>query len=162
MDTHLEELETEVEEIKKRTKPGVIVKTLRELETEKGMLTPYDVVNAARDEKSPLHNSFDWDDSRAGEKYRLMQARIMLATVKVEFTGEKRQLYYNAVVKVNNIPTRGYFPIEQVMSDEELHKQVLRQAIQEIEHAQKKYNSLREFRGVINTRKLQQAKRQAS
>lgn len=157
---NLQPIQTEVEEIKKKNKQGTIVKALRKLEEKKGMLTPYDVVKEARDKKSALHNSFEWDDTEAGQKYRLMQARIMLTTVKVEFGGEKRELYYNTTVEIENVPVRGYFSIERVMSEKALHQSVLREAIRELEYAQKKYNSLKEFRGVINTKKLNQLKQQ--
>lgn len=146
----------------RRGRKGVIVKALKSLEAIRGgQLSPYDVVEEARSPSSPLHNSFEWDDRKAGDKYRLMQARIMLSTIKVEFQGEKRAAYYNASVQIGGKPTRAYFPIERVMSEEEIHREVLRSAVRELQHAQQKYNSLKEFKGVINTRKLRQLEREA-
>ena len=91
-------------DLHKRNKRGAIIKALKELEEEKGgILSPYDVVAAAQAEESPLHNAFEWDDVRAGERYRLMQARVMLTTVKVEYMGERRDAYYNATVHISII-----------------------------------------------------------
>lgn len=151
----------EIEKLKKRNKKGTIMKALKSLEAlHNGMLTPYDVVEAAKNPKSPLHNSFEWDNQRAGEKYRLMQARIMLTTVKVEFMGERREAFFNATVKVDKSYIRGYFPIERVATEEEIRKEVIRGAIQELEYAQKKYASISQLRGVINRKKLIQIKKE--
>jgi hypothetical protein len=57
---------------------------LRELESEDGRLLPADVVNAARDEDSVLHSHFQWNDTIAGEKYRLSQARQLIRLVRVD------------------------------------------------------------------------------
>lgn len=63
-----------------------ITERLRELEQENGRLLPLDVVNAARDPDSPLHSHFEWNDSDAAEKYRLMQARTLIRSVRIEIT----------------------------------------------------------------------------
>ena len=39
-----------------------------------------DVVAAARDPLSPLHSKFQWDDSKAAHRYRLWQARQIIAS----------------------------------------------------------------------------------
>lgn len=64
---------------------------LRRIYSENGTLTPQMVVDAARPDEAPLHDRFEWDDSVAGEKYRLVQAGVLIrkAHVKIE-TGEPR------------------------------------------------------------------------
>jgi hypothetical protein len=46
-----------------------------------GSLTAGNVVRAASSEDHPLHGRFEWDDSIAGHKYRLSQARALIRTV---------------------------------------------------------------------------------
>lgn len=151
----------DVKEVKTRARKGKISEALQLLgEKTGGILTPYDVVKQASSKSSPLHNSFEWDDTKAGKKYRLMQARLMLTTVKIEFMGEKQKSYYNATVSIDDTPTRAYFPVQQVMSDKALHREVLRQAVAELEHAERKYEHLKQFQGVINTKKLKKLKKQ--
>lgn len=58
---------------------------LRKLHCE-GRLLAQDVVEAARNKASVLHGFFDWDDSSAAEKYRLDQARDLIASVRVDLT----------------------------------------------------------------------------
>ena len=48
-----------------------------------GNLEPKAVVDRARDPKNILHDSFEWDDSIAGEKYRIEQARALITTIYV-------------------------------------------------------------------------------
>jgi hypothetical protein len=44
-----------------------------------GRITPEKVVDAARDPDCPAHDLFEWDDAKAASKYRLDQARELLA-----------------------------------------------------------------------------------
>ncbi len=55
----------------------------------RGRISPPIVLEDARDPKSPLHNAFEWDDSIAGEKYRLEQAGDIIRCYKVETTVEE-------------------------------------------------------------------------
>ena len=55
---------------------------LASLEAE-GRLTAGNVVEKARDEASPLHSHFEWDDSAAAEEHRKEQARRLIRSVKI-------------------------------------------------------------------------------
>lgn len=52
-------------------------------EQQKGRLTPPAVVDAARDNRHPLHRFFEWDDALAAEGYRLEQARTLIRSVRI-------------------------------------------------------------------------------
>lgn len=47
-----------------------------------GLLRPADVVEEARDENSPLHSSFIWDDTEAARLYRLDQAQRLIRSFR--------------------------------------------------------------------------------
>lgn len=51
----------------------------------RGRLTAKNVVDEARDEDSPLHPHFEWDDSIAGEAHRMAQARELIRSVRVSY-----------------------------------------------------------------------------
>ena len=55
-----------------------------------GLLRPSAVVEAARDENSPLHSAFCWDDTEAARLYRLDQAQRLIRSFrfKVEDDGK--------------------------------------------------------------------------
>lgn len=50
------------------------------------LLDAENVVLAAKDPESPLHDYFEWDDSKAAHTYRLVQARRIIRTVQFEVT----------------------------------------------------------------------------
>jgi hypothetical protein len=58
-------------------------KALRKLEKE-GKLNKYDVVEAARDPKSPLHRHFTWSDKRCGELRRADEAMRLVESYRLE------------------------------------------------------------------------------
>jgi hypothetical protein len=64
--------------------PQTVGQYLEQLRAQKGgILTPEDVLEAARDPSSLLHDHFDWDDADAAEKHRRRQANELVAAVRV-------------------------------------------------------------------------------
>lgn len=57
-----------------------------------GRLTAEALIQAARPPGHPLHNYFEWDDSKAGHQWRLHQARQLIATARMKFTTTKLTL----------------------------------------------------------------------
>jgi hypothetical protein len=115
-----------------------------------GLLRPEDVVDAARDRKSPLHEQFDWDDSEAAGKWRIHQAR-QLIRVTVTYREEVKQ---NVRVFVSLTPDRendggGYRSMVAVLSDSESRKQLLADAMAELNTFEAKYRALDELAGVF-------------
>lgn len=129
------------------TKKEIVAGELKELEAEHGLLRPADVVEKATNPDSPLHDQFTWDDSKAGHKYRLMEARLLINKVTVEWEGEEKEAFFN--VKVNNLD-RGYVSREVVLSDKDMQAQVLKYALDQIKHWQNTYKDVRELTGVVN------------
>lgn len=133
----------------KGTNPA-IVRELRKLADQNdGLLTPETVVEAARSPKSPLHQQFTWDDNKAAHEYRLWQARTLLR-VTVEYLPTVKQ---NVRVFVSLTPDReetsgGYRPLVEVLSDADQRKQLLADALAELQYFQKKYAMLKELAGV--------------
>src|SRR3990172_3599405 len=48
------------------------------IQANNGHIKPVDVVESAKPVRSPLHNTFDWNDRSAAEKYRVEQAKYIL------------------------------------------------------------------------------------
>jgi len=64
-----------------------------------GMVKPSIVVKEATSKRSPIHDEFEWDNDKAGHKYRLIQARTLIRVARVTFlddNGEeqKQQLFH--------------------------------------------------------------------
>lgn len=60
-----------------------VIERMRQLENENGKLTTQAVIEDAKDENSPLHGYFEWDDAAAAEKWRTEQARRLIREVRL-------------------------------------------------------------------------------
>lgn len=139
-----------------KNKTIVVLETLKELETKHGFVTPKAFVEASRADDAPTHNLFEWDDEVAAEAFRLQTARHIIRTVEVEYKGRITQKYWHAVVNVNNVPVQGYFSVEKVASNEDLHRQVVSEALKELHYWEEKYAEVKELTGVINRERVQE------
>ena len=85
-------------------------------ESENKLLTAAAVVDAARDEESPLHEHFEWDDSLAGEQFRLIQARQIIRAIVIneDRTGEEIH-YYVSLPSDRKQPGGGYRKVQDVL-----------------------------------------------
>lgn len=147
----------------KVTRDETVVQVMRQLEEQRGFVQPADLVQVAAPLDSPIHDMFEWDDTKAGVRYRLHQARMIINHVQVELVDDKRSdAFYSAVVQVDDVPTRGYFSAEKVLSDDELYASVLNQAIRELKYWQKKYKTITELKGVVDEARLALASKRRS
>ena len=106
-----------------------------------GFLTPEAVVNSARDENSPLHPFFDWDDTEAARKWRIVQARrlIRLSVTIIKPEVEPVRAF---VSLPRDRGVNGYRSTVQVLSDEDLREQLLECALRELQAFRRKYAML--------------------
>lgn len=146
----------------RKRNPVVVSELLRIAEAHRGVLKPEDVVEAARPKTSPLHDKFDWDNNEAGPKYRLWQARQLISVTVEYIGGGKDQKPYRVFVSLT--PDRhddgGYRTIEAVMSEPGSRRQLLEDALEEMERFQRKYADLKELATVFAEMKKVTAKRQ--
>lgn len=141
--------------IEKKAKNGKYQEALEELAAKNGdALTPQEIVLEARDKKSVLHKAFEWDDSVAGEKYRLMQARVMVNNIRIKIDGKKEPAFFNARVVIENKVVQKYFPAQRVKTNEEIRNAILQDLIKEIRHLQQKYRTVIELSGIIDEEKV--------
>lgn len=120
------------------------IEELSRLEAEHGRLVPSAIVDAARSPKSPLHRFFEWDNTVAAEKYRIMQASNLIRHVKVVM--ELPNLTARTVrAYVSPYTGQGYVRIEKALSDADMRMQLLAQARRELEAFRKRYNDLEEL-----------------
>lgn len=142
-------------ELRNKVRKGRYQEALQDLAKKNGNeLTPKNVVDAARSKDSVLHKAFEWDDKVAGDKYRLMQARVLINSVKVVIEGKKKQAFFNARITVNDKPIQKYFPVERVKDDKGIRLAILQELVREIRHLQDKYKSVVELDGLIDEDKL--------
>lgn len=118
-----------------------------------GVLKAEAVVEAARPPASPLHNSFEWDDNEAAERWRIYQARNLIR-VSVEFLNVPGSEPVKVSAFVSLTPDReqeggGYRLMINVMSRKESREQLLEDALAELKTFEDKYAGLKELAEVF-------------
>lgn len=116
-----------------------------------GVLEPGHIVDAARDEASPMHPHFQWDDAAAAELYREDQARELVRSLTVDISRsnlESRPI--RAFVNVETGGERGYVSTATAMSSEDLRRQVLQRAFAELEAWRARHAELSELARIFS------------
>lgn len=110
-------------------------------------ITPEQVLEKARnDENSELHKCFEWNDSIASEKYRLIQARkiiINLAYVPKEKTDEPVRCFQ--ITREKSV----YMPTKQFLVNNDEYQDLLKRAKVELESFKRRYATLSELETVF-------------
>jgi len=116
-----------------------------------GSLSPVAVVDAARAADHPLHNRFEWDDSKAGEAYRIEQARRMIRAVVTVVNAAGAEIETRAFVALST--TKGtpepYISITAVTSSKDLMEVLLADARRDAESFAAKYAILKKCKPVV-------------
>jgi hypothetical protein len=134
---------------------------LQELADKHGQLTPEIVVDEAKQKNHPLHKSFEWNNSKAAHQYRLVQASLLIRSVKVRVrTSNEKEVKVRAYVNVRDesetdeepTPAKGYYvPVTEAMRVESYRDQVLKTAFRELAAFRNKYSNLSELESVIES-----------
>lgn len=113
-----------------------------------GELTPRSLVDANRKRGAVLHDYFEWDDRKAAEKYREVQASYVIRAIEVQVQGCSQPT--RAFVPVS---TEGgnssYVSVEVAISHEDTRDEVLDRALAELRAFERKYGGLVELAGVL-------------
>lgn len=137
------------------TKSGTGVKVLRELrriaKRSGGVLQPEDVVREAEPEKSPLHSQFTWDDTEAGRKYRLLEARQLISAVVkyIRLNGKPTPIRVFVSLSPDRAHSGGYREMADVLRSEDMRRVMLADALDELRVFQEKYSHLKELASVF-------------
>lgn len=117
-----------------------------------GRLVPADVVEAARDPRSPLHSHFEWDDSTAAEKYRIEQARTLIRSVKVEVTVREVPLSAVAYVRDPEAAPKdaGYRNVMKLRTEEDAARAAIVDEMKRVSNAVRRAKALAAILGMTN------------
>lgn len=115
-------------------------KELEDLEKQNGSINRYEVLEKAKNENTELHKCFEWDDSVAGEKYRLIQASNILTSISVKVTEKETTRYYvNVKTKENE---KEYKNIKAVINNPDEYEQLISKARKDFENYKAKYEKV--------------------
>lgn len=110
------------------------------------------VVERARDEGSPLHSYFEWDDSVAGHQYRIVQARSLIRTLTVTMPDDEAEAQlpkYVSLKRDRKNKGGGYRETAQVLNNRELLDELERTAKADIEGVLRRYEMLKDLVGRV-------------
>ena len=113
----------------------VIGQTIEDLRDSKGHITPIEIVENAKNKKSPIHNFFEWEESKAAEQYRLQQARNLVNHIVeiVVIQGEEieQRSFFSVNVENNG---KVYVTLKDAIENEDYREQLLNKAITQLEN----------------------------
>jgi hypothetical protein len=115
-----------------------------------GVLTPAVVRDEARNVDHPLHNRFEWDDSVAGEAYRLDQAHRLIQSVRINYRAPDqtpRQVRGFHAIRTEH--GYAYETVEEVGSDPMKAKLLLAEYEREWRDLRRRWEHLPDFWRVI-------------
>ena len=113
-------------------------------------ITPDNVVEAAKNKESVLHNMFEWNDTIAGEKYRKIQARQIIGSIRVEVVSTRSEEEPKTVRAFVQTKMRtNYEPIETVVKDVDKYQLLLEKAYAELNRIREKYSTLEEIQELL-------------
>lgn len=122
---------------------------LRRIKDEKG-LTPENVLEEAKKKTNPLHNYFDWDDTKAAKKWRREQANKLILQVRITYEEvEVPEFVQVNISKEDEESKKEYVTQADITENISWREQVLNQALKRIKYWQTKYRYLSELNPIF-------------
>ena len=115
-------------------------------------ITAERLLELSRDENALMHKCFEWDDTKAAEKYRLKQSGQIINGIVVVAINDKPVEKIRAFASVTSrahSETGVFKAIARVFSEADSKKIMLENALMELEMFKKKYQTLTELEDVI-------------
>lgn len=116
------------------------------LKDPEGKLRPEAIVETAKDPEHVLHNDFTWDEAKAAYERRLNQARALIRVAVTVISDDKEPVRtYVSLTSDRQKGGGGYRLTKEVFSDEQLKKQLMEDALNELRAFRRKYARLSEL-----------------
>jgi len=145
----------------KKANPQKIGEALAQIaEAGKGHLLPKAVVNAARNDRSPLHRFFEWDQEVAAEAYRLDQARTLIRSIKI--VDDDRDEPAPAFISIAGKGGTSYRSLSDVLSNSDLQLAALQSAERDLRSFEKRYQAMAEICAIVRAAREKIAERRTS
>ena len=122
-------------------------------------LTPNNLLKNASKKSSLLYGFFDWDNSSAGEKWRLQQARNLINEIKIVVEDKELYAFENVNITVEDTKTskknlskfgtREYKTIIEIMSNEDYRNQLIHRALAEAIYWKSRHSQLLELNPIF-------------
>ena len=115
----------------------------------KHQLLPKDVVKFAENKKTALHSCFEWDSRKAAYQFRLEQARriirVYVEIIQSPDSNKEHKVRTFVSLSSDRKQGGGYRVTTSVLNDDDLQRQMLQDALEELEVFRRKYHHLKEL-----------------
>ncbi len=129
--------------------PNKIGKEFERLEKTEDGLTAETAIEAAKVKTSPLHDTFEWDDTAAAHQHRLKQARTLIRSVEVVIIGSNKPKRRGWVHIREGKTSKGrYEPMEVVVQEMDLFHSALEELQEKLSAAARAVAELRDAAGL--------------
>ncbi len=115
------------------------------LKKHKGLLTAEHVLEQAEDPTSALHGFFTWDEADAARKWRLIEARQLIASIRTAQEGRTGKVRNLVSLNQDRYNGGGYRLLDDVMNTPSLRQHLLETALAELNSIERKYQHLKEL-----------------
>jgi len=126
---------------------------------EKYGLTAENILRKASKKSSSLYEFFDWDNSSAGEKWRLSQARQLINEIKIVVEDNEMYAFESINIAVQDVETTGKSPskfgsreyktIVEIMNNEDYRNQLIHRALAEANYWKERHKELNELNSIF-------------
>lgn len=123
-------------------------------------LTAANLLKKASKKSSSLYEFFDWDNSSAGEKWRLQQARGIINEIKIIVEDKEMYAFENVNISVEDksktqpnikskFSSREYKPIVEIMNNNDYRRQLIQRALAEAKYWKERHSELKELNSIF-------------
>lgn len=116
-------------------------------------LTAETLLEASKPEDAPLHNDYEWNDTKAAVNWRFHQSRhfmISLVTVHVDESSTDEHAEPLIVRAVFPTGQSRYEPLTAIVKEQSKYDKLLETAFRELQSFKKKYETLKELQPVFD------------
>ena len=133
-----------------------VIDEVLEVQTKYG-LTADSLLKKASKKSSSLYEFFDWDNSSAGDKWRLQQARTLINEIKIIVEDKEIYAFENVNISIankedsvkNKFSSREYKPIVEIMDNADFKRQLIQRALAEAKYWKERHSELVELNSIF-------------
>jgi len=115
-------------------------------------LTADSLLKKASKKSSSLYEFFDWDNSSAGEKWRLQQARVLINEIKIIVDDKEMYAFENVNVSIieKESSSREYKSIVEIINNANYRQQLIQRALFEATYWKNRHSELTELNPIFS------------
>lgn len=132
-----------------KVEPEVAAEVMNGL-AEKGTLNAETLVDVSKDENSPMHPEFDWDDTTAAHNWRLHQARNVINALVMIDDAEPEKEPVRVFLKIESVNQNQYESTQVLVRTQTGRDAMIEQAERELKAFRAKYEAILTWTNAIS------------